>query len=225
MLVISNKASEEFKKFLEASKIEYILTKDNPRLDKRIADHPDLSLFVLDDKNIAVAEDLYPYYRQYFPNKNIIKASNLEKSYPKDALYNIVRFKNYYIHNDFTEKNIKKYFEKLDIKHLFVKQGYSRCSTIVLRESLLTSDYGIYKALKDKIDIRLLDRDEISLDGFSYGFIGGTCGLYENKLIFTGDITRHKSFSIIKKASDEEGLEIIYPKENLVDLGSLIDIS
>lgn len=222
MLIISNKASLEFKNFLTDQNIDFIEAIDNPNLDKRIGDHPDLSLFVLDSENIILAEEVYSYYKDKLPGKNLIKGSSTSKKYPRDSIYNLLTFKDFYIHNDFTEENIERSLKERNYKHLFVKQGYSRCSIIPLRESLLTSDYGIYKALKEKVNIILLENDKIELDGFGQGFIGGTCGLVQNKLIFTGDISRHKSFDLIKKACDRENIKIIYPEVPLVDIGSLI---
>ena len=222
MLIISNKASLYFKSFLADQNIEFIETIDNPNLDMRIADHPDLSLYALDKDNIIVAAEVFDYYKNKLTGKNMIKGSSVSEKYPKDSIYNLLRFKDFYIHNDFTEENIERILKERNYKNLFVKQGYSRCSIIPLRESLLTSDYGIYKALKDKVNIILLDNDKIELDGFDQGFIGGTCGLVQGKLIFTGDISRHKSFDIIKKACDRENIDIIYPDIPLVDLGSLI---
>lgn len=222
MLIISNKASLYFKSFLADQNIEFIETIDNPNLDMRIADHPDLSLYALDKDNIIVAAEVFDYYKNKLTGKNMIKGSSVSEKYPKDSIYNLLRFKDFYIHNDFTEENIERILKERNYKNLFVKQGYSRCSIIPLRESLLTSDYGIYKALKDKVNIILLDNDKIELDGFDQGFIGGTCGLVQGKLIFTGDISRHKSFDIIKKACDRENIDIIYPEIPLVDLGSLI---
>lgn len=224
MLVISNKASLEFKNFLTDNNIDFIETLDNPNLDRRIADHPDLSLFVLDSDNIIVAEEVYSYYKEKLPHKKLIKGSSVFKKYPKDCIYNLLTFRDFYIHNDFTEENIERILKEKDYKHLFVKQGYSRCSIIPLRTSLLTSDYGIYKALKGKLDIILLENDKIELDGFNQGFIGGTCGKVRNKLVFTGDISRHKSFDRIKEACDRESIDIIYPDIALTDLGSLICI-
>lgn len=222
MLIISNKASLEFKNFLTDQNIDFIETIDNPNLDKRIGDHPDLSLFVLDSENVILAEEVYPYYKDKLPGKNLIKGSSTSKKYPRDSIYNLLTFKEFYIHNDFTEQNIERSLKERNYKHLFVKQGYSRCSIIPLRESLITSDYGIYKALREKVNIILLDNDKIELDGFDQGFIGGTCGLVQDKLIFTGDISRHKSFDLIKKACDRENIKIIYPEVPLVDIGSLI---
>ncbi|ACV29387.1 Uncharacterised protein [Anaerococcus prevotii] len=222
MLIISNKASLEFKNFLTDQNIDFIETIDNPNLYKRIGDHPDLSLFVLDSENIILAEEVYSYYKDKLPGKNLIKGSSTSKKYPRDSIYNLLTFEDFYIHNDFTEENIERSLKERNYKHLFVKQGYSRCSIIPLRESLLTSDYGIYKSLRNKVNIILLDNDKIELDGFDQGFIGGTCGLVQDKLIFTGDISRHKSFELIKKACDRENIKIIYPETPLVDIGSLI---
>ena len=224
MLIISYKASKDLKIFLKANGYSFIETTPNPNLDPRIADHPDLSLVKLDEKTLVVDEEVFPYYEEKLDGVNLIKGGSVSKKCPKDALYNIVRFKNLYIHNDFTEKNIRKYFDENNIGRLKVKQGYTRCSVIVLPNLLITSDYGIYKALKDKIDIRLVDSDKVELDGFDQGFLGGTCGFVGGKLIFTGDITKHKAFSKLKEICDKEGIEIIFSKIKLIDLGSIIEI-
>ena len=50
MLIISHKSSLEFKDFLDRNNFSWIETIDNPNLDKRIADHPDLTIFNLDNK-------------------------------------------------------------------------------------------------------------------------------------------------------------------------------
>lgn len=222
MVIISYKASGAFKEFLRENNIKYIETMANPNLDPRIADHPDLSLFVLDDQNIVVADEVYDYYKEKIPSYNLIRGESTEKTYPMDAIYNVVRFNDYYVHNDFTETNIKKYFSDRNIAHLSVKQGYTRCSSIVLKSTILTSDFGIYKSLKDKIDIELLDEDTVALDGFDQGFLGGTCTLYEDKLIFTGDISKHRAYPKIKEICQKESIKIFFPKCPLVDLGSLI---
>lgn len=225
MIVVSFKASEAFFNFLEENNISYIKATKNPNLDPRVADHPDLSIFPLDKDNIVVASEVYDYYKEKLSDKNIIKGESVSWKYPLDAIYNIVRFKDYYIHNNYTEKTIEKYFSDNKFKHLMVKQGYTKCSTIVLNESILTADYGMYKVLKDKVRVVLLSDDLIKLDGFDKGFIGGTCGLVGDKLIFTGDIRKHKSYDLIKKECERENIDIIYPETELVDLGSLININ
>ena len=135
-----------------------------------------------------------------------------------------MKFKDFYIHNDFTEKNLENFLTEKGISHLKVNQGYTRCSIIPLGDLLVTCDYGIYKVLKNKVDIELVDNDKVILDGFDQGFLGGTCGLVGDKLIFTGDISRHKAYTKIKNLCHRENIKIIYPKIDLVDLGSILEI-
>ena len=223
MLIISHKSKKEFTDFLDFKNIKYLKTIDNPNLDKRISDHPDLSLFKLDDKNLIVDKNVYEYYKKNIKNINIIKGEEVSKNYPYVALYNIVKFKNFYIHNDFTEKNIKLFFEEKNIKHLFIKQGYSRCSMLVFNENILTSDMGIFKKLKNILPVTLLKEEKIPLDGFDQGFLGGCFGkIDENTILFNGNIERLNSYDIIKNIVYKEKLNLLYPDTNLVDTGSLI---
>lgn len=223
MLIISHKSKKEFTDFLDFKNIKYLKTIDNPNLDKRISDHPDLSLFKLDDKNLIVDKNVYEYYKKNIKNINIIKGEEVSKNYPYDALYNIVKFKKFYIHNDFTEKNIKLFFEERNIKHLFIKQGYSRCSMLVFNENILTSDMGIFKKLKNILPVTLLKEEKIRIDGFDQGFLGGCFGkIDENTILFNGNIERLNSYDIIKNIVYKEKLNLLYPDTNLVDTGSLI---
>lgn len=224
MLVISYKASEDFKNFLSAKCFFFIETIANPNLDPRIGDHPDLSLFKIDEKTIVVDESVFSYYEEKLDGYELIRGESVGLKYPKDALYNIVKFKDFYIHNNFTEENIENFFKENEISHLKVNQGYTRCSIIPLGDLLITSDYGIYKALRNKAHIELVDNDKVILDGFDKGFLGGTCGLVGNQLIFTGDISKHKAFAKIEKICLDKNIEIIHPKTDLVDLGSIIEI-
>ena len=223
MLIISYKSKKEFTDFLDFKKIKYLKTIDNPNLDKRISDHPDLSIFKLDDKNLIVDKNVYDYYKKNLKNINVIRGDELLGKYPYDALYNIVKFKNFYIHNDFTEKHIKLFFQEKNIKHLFVKQGYTRCSMLVFNENLMTSDMGIFKKLKNILPITLLKEEKIPLDGFDKGFLGGCFGKIDEKtLLFNGNIERLNSYDIIKNIVDKEKLNLLYPDTNLLDTGSLI---
>lgn len=223
MLIISHKSKKEFTDFLDFKKIKYLKTIDNPNLDKRISDHPDLSIFKLDDKNLIVDKNVYDYYKKNLKNINVIRGDEVLGKYPYDALYNIVKFKNFYIHNDFTEKHIKLFFQEKNIKHLFVKQGYTRCSMLVFNENLMTSDMGIFKKLKNILPITLLKEEKIPLDGFDKGFLGGCFGKIDEKtLLFNGNIERLNSYDIIKNIVDKEKLNLLYPDTNLLDTGSLI---
>lgn len=223
MLIISNKSKKEFKDFLDDKKFEYIETIDNPNLDIRIADHPDLSIFILDEGNVVIDKAVVDYYKEKISGVNFISGENVEAKYPRDSIYNIYMGSDYFIHNDQTEKNILQFMNKNIYKHYFTRQGYSRCSVVPMGDKILTSDYGIYKTLKDKIEVVLLSEENIPLDGFDNGFLGGTCGFFENTLIFNGNIEKLNSYETIKMEAKKSGIKLLYPNNcDLFDTGSLI---
>lgn len=222
MLIISHKSSLEFKDFLDRNNFSWIETIDNPNLDKRIADHPDLTIFNLDNKSLVIDKNMVDYYKKSIKNKDIISGQEVGNTYPKDAIYNIYKASDYYIHNDYTENHIQKYMKEGNYKHLYSKQGYSRCSIVPMADKILTSDYGIYKSLKNKIEVVLLKQERISLDGFANGFLGGCCGFFEDTLLFNGNIEKLNSYNIIKYEADKSNIRLLYPSCNLVDTGSIL---
>ena len=225
MLIISHKSTVEFKNYLDKLNLKFIETTDNPNLDHRIADHPDLSIFALDNDNILIDESVISYYQAKVTGKNFLAGESVGTLYPHDSIYNVYKGSDFYLHNDTTEKNIRAFMDDNGFSHYYVKQGYTRCSIVPMGDKILTSDYGIYKSLKDKINIVLLKEESIALDGFANGFLGGTCGFFDNTLIFNGNIESLNSFDIIKKEAEKSKIELLYPKNcALIDTGSILSI-
>lgn len=225
MLIISHKSTVEFKEFLKDNKLDFIETIDNPNLDPRIADHPDLSIFPLNENDLSIDSSVINYYQKNITDKNLIPGESVSKKYPYDASYNVYKGSDFYIHNDVTEKNINNYMKVNNYKHLFINQGYTRCSIIPMGDKILTADFGIYKTLKDKIEVVLLRQENIPLDGFDKGFLGGTCGFFDKTLIFNGNIEKLSNYETIKKESEASKIRLLYPKNcDLVDTGSILFI-
>ena len=225
MLIISHKSTVEFKEFLKDNKLDFIETIDNPNLDPRIADHPDLSIFPLNENDLSIDSSVINYYQKNITDKNLIPGESVSKKYPYDAIYNVYKGSDFYIHNNVTEKNINNYMKVNNYKHLFTNQGYTRCSIIPMGDKILTADFGIYKTLKDKIEVILLRQENILLDGFDKGFIGGTCGFFDKTLIFNGNIEKLSNYETIKKESEASKIRLLYPKNcDLVDTGSILFI-
>ena len=225
MLIISHKSTVEFKNYLDKLNLKFIETTDNPNLDHRIADHPDLSIFALDDDNVLIDESVISYYQAKVTGKNFLAGECVGTLYPHDSIYNVYKGSDFYLHNDTTEKNIRAFMDYNGFSHYYINQGYTRCSIVPMGDKILTSDYGIYKSLKDKINIVLLKEEIIALDGFANGFLGGTCGFFDNKLIFNGNIESLNSFDIIKKEAEKSKIELLYPKNcALIDTGSILSI-
>lgn len=225
MLIISHKSTVEFKEFLKDNKLDFIETIDNPNLDPRIADHPDLSIFPLNENDLSIDSSVINYYQKNITDKNLIPGESVSKKYPYDAIYNVYKGSDFYIHNNVTEKNINNYMKVNNYKHLFTNQGYTRCSIIPMGDKILTADFGIYKTLKDKIEVILLRQENIPLDGFDKGFLGGTCGFFDKTLIFNGNIEKLSNYETIKKESEASKIRLLYPKNcDLVDTGSILFI-
>lgn len=147
--------------------------------------------------------------------------------YPQNVLLNAVYMNNrLYCKADSVAKVVKKYCESNNIEIINVNQGYTKCSTAVLGNCFITADKGIFDAMsRNGEEGLLIDSGDIELDGVDYGFIGG-CTFYENNTAyFTGDITQHKSFKIIKEFLSDRNIKIkCLSNRKLYDIGGFIVI-
>ena len=188
-------------------------------------DHPDLSVFFYDNK-LYVDSTVYDYYLENFNDLNVISICTEEFRNPEVVL-NISYNSTMFFHNKkYTTNEIFCDLSK-NREYVEIKQGYANCSIICLNKSIITSDEGIYKSLKKQnINSFLVTTEGILLNGYKNGFIGGTCGLIDNRLVFYGDVTTYKDYDIIKKVCDYENISIIYPKNQpFVDLGGIIVVN
>lgn len=220
LLVISNKASQSFINILEDMKFYYIISKSNDKFNSNYNDHPDISIFSFDDK-IFVDENVFDYYSENIKDRKLIKVNSIS-----ERNLNITYNRDYIFHNE--KFALTDVYDEISKKKSFVNinQGYSNCSMICFEKSIITSDFGIFKALKGKFDIHLVSTEGIALHGYKNGFIGGTCGfISSNKLLFYSDVTKYVDYDIIKGVARDNNVEIFYPKsEFFEDLGSIISI-
>ena len=82
--------------------------------------------------------------------------------------------------------------EEEGIRAVHVRQGYAACSCLPLPSVLLTSDWGIMRALKPYSDaVYWVPSDGILLPGSDQGFLGGASGVLrgeeEAEVFFFGD--------------------------------------
>ena len=168
------------------------------------------------------------------------------RKYPENIIYNAACTGKYFIHNtkhtdpellDFIKNqpsgtpeepadNLNSHQSETagTIEIISVPQGYTKCSTLIIDEnSIITSDVGIYNSCYSKLDVLLIDKGHIRLQGFDYGFIGGTSGRVGDTIIFNGDITQHPDYEKIAAFIESRGLKIKYFAEYpLEDIGSII---
>ena len=194
--------------------------------------HPDMFCFKLEDNKWIFYEEVNNI------NQNIIDKLNLEIiiaknpiscEYPNDVGLNAAMFGNNLICNvKHTNQKMIEYAKKTNKNIIDVKQGYAKCSICIIDEnSIITSDDSIYKkAVQNNIDVLLIEKGQIDLNGYDYGFIGGCSGLIDkNKFAFTGNIKLHPDYENIKKFCDNRGVEIIsLSDQKLYDYGSLFKL-
>ena len=116
-----------------------------------------------------------------------------------------------------------------NIQQINTRQGYSKCSTMILDEkNLITSDISIFKAIEkiSGINIALVNKGDIKLDGLDYGFIGGACSLLDKKtLAFMGSLDYYVNGKRILDILNSLQIDVIFlSNTKLCDYGSFVPL-
>ena len=143
--------------------------------------------------------------------------------YPETAHYNASVSDDYLIHNiHISDENLKQVFSSK--KNIHVNQAYTRCSLVPLKNGrFITSDKGIFNTLiSNNVEVDCFSPEGILLPGFDHGFLGGTMGLFEDKIYLLGQLKSYPEGSRLGEILNGAGYEIVelYPGP-LFDGGSL----
>lgn len=196
-------------------------------VDKPISGHPDIQVF-LHRHTAFVHPDIDKSFLDRLSNYCDIKKgiTPLSYKYPGDIAYNIAATEEYAFHKkDAADLIIKEYLKKNDISIIEVKQGYSKCSTLIIDEKrIITADNSIHnEALKNGFNSLLISPGYIALPGYKYGFIGGASGRFNNSIIFTGNIDHHPDRDKIYSFIEAAGCNVkLLTDEPALDTGSLL---
>lgn len=147
--------------------------------------------------------------------------------YPHDVPYNAACTGRFFIHDlKLTSPRLLAKARVLGMFLIDTKQGYAKCSTVIVDESsIITYDRGLAAACgkSNGPDVLLVEPGHIRLDGYKTGFIGGTSGRVGDTVIFNGDLTAHPDFERIRDFIEGRDLKCVwfggYP---LTDIGSII---
>lgn len=149
----------------------------------------------------------------------------LDEKYPNDILLNCCGVGDKLICGT-KHKFSEIYGDKTVIRS---PQGYAKCSVAVVDEgSIITDDESIYHSARAfGLDVLLVSKGDVELEGLNYGFIGGCCGkLNSDTLAFCGDIHTHKDCNRILSFLRERG---VYAHSlfggKLLDIGSIIPLT
>lgn len=191
--------------------------------------HADMQVLRI-NKHIFVLQECESI-RKILPSDNLTVCKNKAGGkYPENILLNFLFFNNIlYGKTDCIEPELLIYCKKHDIPTVNINQGYARCSTLVVSEkAAVTADITVKNALeKDGAEVLLINHGYITLDGYDYGFIGGSSGKIDDKTIaFFGNIKKHPDYEKIKKFCNKFDVDIITLCKNkpLTDVGGLVKI-
>ena len=151
----------------------------------------------------------------------ITVCTELQPGYKTESLLNYIINNEYIIYNPDTAMKINN--NKAEIK---VKQGYTKCSTICINSrAYITDDENIKRALTaNNLDCLKIEKGDINLDGYNYGFIGGaSVKLNEKEILFFGDIENNNDKKAVVEFLKKYGMKAIFIKnKKLNDIGSAL---
>ena len=115
-----------------------------------------------------------------------------------------------------------------ELQLIDVRQGYTKCSTIIVDEnSIITYDKGIAKPCEAAgMNVLLVKPGFVKLRGADTGFIGGASGRVDGEIVFNGDLSVHPNFREITAFIEERGLGCKwFGSYELEDIGSIITVT
>lgn len=221
-ILVNYEINREIVEKLESFHLQVLFTTPNENLPEGLKGHPDLLVHQLPDGNLVVDRDNLDYYKKLFLDRKVIPSSrSIGSTYEEYVGLNSFCFGKYFVHNlKLTDEVLLEYYKRHNYIMVDVKQGYSKCSTFVGSNFLITSDMGIFKKLRDNVRIFLIDPGQIKLKNYDYGFIGGASGKVFNYHYLTGDYSNHSSRETIARVARP----IVLSSGELEDFGTLMEI-
>lgn len=131
------------------------------------------------------------------------------RKYPQSAIYNALVTDKFLIHNTkITDESIVKSCSNLEAIH--VNQAYTRCNLVALNNVYITSDAGIYKTLMHQgFEVHHFSSEEVVLQGFPHGFLGGVCGVWEDKLFLCGSLKYFSEGERLRHLVEQAGYQLV----------------
>ena len=228
-LAICGRHNEVVTDFIHSFGIELIFTEDCLSVDKPIINHADIVVHHAGGKNIIIDKlqhELYKILKSI--GMTVIKTDRaVACPYPQDCILNCLKINDaLFCKENIIDNTIANAYN--DYKIANVNQGYCKCSTLLLNDrSFITDDISIYNKGKElSFNCILISKGDIKLNGYDYGFIGGASAKISNdEIVFFGDITKHKDFTLIDSFIKKLNMKYFYSDEfPLTDIGGLIQL-
>ena len=210
---------------LELEKKGSVVLFRSEKIQGPLEGHADVCMFHNSFETV-LAPDAPEYIQQELRNHGIAFCTGTKlsgSSHPCTATYNAAGSQGLLIHNtQFTEPKILSLYQSAQTVH--VKQGYSRCSTLILNhKAIITSDKGIASSLqRKKKKVLLVKSKNITLPGLPYGLFGGCCGIFRDTVFFAGSLSFLEEGEKINDFIIQEGFHIIELQPTILqDVGGI----
>ena len=195
----------------------------HPDMPDAISSHPDALMTKIRDRLFVIGN--YDFDINSVPCA-VFTSERPKPVYPYDTLVNCFTIGNILFSGKNISKDILMYAKECKMEHVLLNQGYSKCSTLVYKDSVISTDKGIAdKAKNCGIDSLLITPGYIGIKEYDYGFIGGASCVIDDDVIFFGDIRKHPDSEKIIAFLKDIGANIIYDEKcDLFDYGGIVVI-
>lgn len=193
------------------------------------ADHADMALCSVGNGRIFAAAQLDEQ------TVSILTAEGAELEYTAEPVLaerpslNVCILKDSVILNTKTaDPRLMEYLTGCGYRLIHTNQRYAKCSAAVAApDAVITSDTSVARQCHaNGIDVLTISPGSIELEGYSYGFIGGCCGLLSPSLLaFTGRLELHPDHENIRSFLKSRHVDYIsLSGEILYDVGGILPI-
>ena len=177
-----------------------------------ISGHPDIFLCQT-PQALVISPSLPLKYVQILEEHHVPFITGNHKTglkHPSSIHYNAAVSDHYFVHRlEYTDPVLLQQCHTL--KKIPVKQGYTRCNLILLRnDHYLTSDQGIHLNLqRSGLTGIFVSPEGVLLPGFPNGFIAGAMGILNNTVYIAGNLSHFPKGETVRNFLVGLGYEII----------------
>lgn len=228
--LIGERYSDEINELTELG-IECLTLNKNPLLDDEISCHADMNAFNFGNGQVLLNRgSIGESELKKIGLEPIISTSEISSPYPKDVPLNVAFTGKHIICNStYTSREIIDFANSNNIEIIYTKQGYSKCNLCIVNENaVITEDKGLASLLKNyQYNVLLISSGDIYLSDAHCGFLGGaSCKISNDKMYFSGNLSKHRDYESIVKFLDLYNVKPIYNKSRrLTDFGGIIQLT
>ncbi len=200
------------------------------KLEFPVNAHPDMRAVNINGRLFIHSEDIL--LAESLAKQNIpfsLSRAPVGAKYPRDIALNLFTVKNFLFANlAHASADVLDYAKFCGYELINVAQGYSKCSTLLLDDAIVTADKGIYRAATEReIDTLLISPGNIGIERYDTGFIGGASAkIAESKIAVFGNIELHHDGEKIVDFAKKHGTQIIsLDNSPLFDYGGIVCVN